>query len=137
MKHKTEWLVRQRDRIGKTEQQNARMTKKGDVIVVKEVPCVWSQAEIMSDDWVIIKTDMELIDAMAYMEREPGFYEEKPLLKIRNKNLDFEALMATVPARFPEQAQRVIPNRNVPFDLPKEYVAEFTKVKPRAPRRND
>ena len=130
---KTEWLVRQVDRVGKTDLENAKLTKTGDVIVVKESPATWSTKELESDAWIIIKTDMDLVDAEFYLKREPGFYEEKPLLKARDKHLSLPTLMKAIreEARFLDERHKEIPNRNTPFILSKEVMSEFTAIKPR------
>ena len=130
MKVVTEWLVRRVDRVGNTPEQDCRMTKRGDVIVVKEAPCAWSQTEMNSPDWIIVQTDMTMNDARAYLEAEHGEAEEVPLLKIRSKGIRMHDLSnhSTVPDH-----KDIHPFRE-PFIISKEVIDQFTAVKAPAQR---
>ena len=86
-----EMLVRRADKINKkSEQLNAMCTKRGDVIVVKETPCVWSQREINDPNYVIVRVDMTIGDAESFLQEEEPITsrEAQPLLKKRIKSLD-------------------------------------------------
>ncbi len=131
---KTEWLVRRVDRVGATEEQDARMTKRGDVIVVKRSPAVWSPNEYAKEDWVLIKTDMEMSDAELYLEQEPGDLEGVPLLKIRNKGLLLDEAVAEMATVDPTQIHKIQPPFSIPFEFSKELIAEYTYIKPPASR---
>ena len=130
---RTEWLVRQVDRVGRTPEDDAKLTKAGDVIVIKRATCNWSQTELESDNWIIIKTNMRMSDARHYIAREPGFYEEKPLLKARNKHLQIPALVQAIrnDDRLLSERPKLKLPRNTPFVLSKEVISEFTRVKGR------
>ncbi len=130
----TEWLVRRVDRVGNTETQDARMTKRGDVIVVRDAPCTWTQKELDNEEWIIVKTDMTMNDALAYLEAEPGEAEEVPLLKIRNKGLRLDQAVAQMAQIDPTQVSKIVHPYREPFIFTKELIDQFTAVKPPAPR---
>lgn len=133
----TEWLVRRVDRVGIGAATDAKMTKRGDVVVVREAPCTWSERERENEDWIIVQSDMTMNDAVAYLEPEPGEEEqEKGLhLKIRNKGLLLDDAVSEMATIDPSQQVKIITPYREPFIFTKELIDQFTLVKPPTPRR--
>jgi len=128
---KTEWLVRLVDRVGTTELKNAKLTKRGDVVVIKPAPCKWTKKEINNPDWIIIKTDMTYEDATLYTHREYGEFEEVPLLKARNKALTLDVIEVELDS---DQKLKYKHPYIEPMELSQEALARLTEIKEAATR---
>ena len=105
-----EMLVRRKDKINKqSEKLDAMCTKRGDVIVVKESPCVWSVPEYENPDWIIIAVNITIGDAEAFLQLEEPIAarEAQPLLKKRMMKLDLDKL--TLKIKDSDKAKDVSP----------------------------
>ena len=129
MQIKTEWLVRRVDKVSSDPVKNAQLTKRGDVIVVKEYPCEWSIKEIESPEWLILQTDVDYIDAIKYLEAQDGFDYQLEGAKRRKKGLDLDKAFKDLPSVAPDQAAKAKDNFKDKFLFAKGIVNAYTRVK--------
>jgi len=77
-----EMLVRNVDKVSDDPRKDARLTKRGDVIVVCEDGWPWSAAESAGNPWAIVKVPGASVDDLAsYLAEEPD--DGTPKLRAR------------------------------------------------------
>lgn len=132
MQIKTELLVRRVDKINPDPELNAQLTKRGDVVVVRESPCVWSQKELDNPEWLIIQSDMDLVDAEAFLESEDGFLsgaEADKTKRRRKKFIDLDQANADLPTQAADQAHKATGNFSIPFQFNASMIAQYARDK--------
>lgn len=97
--HDIEMLVRYVDKTcDYCEDANEIMTKKGDVIAYKKIPCSWSQREYENPDWRILKANNVTEYFMSGLVQpelpEAGISEETHVLRRRGAYIEFSLLPA-------------------------------------------
>jgi hypothetical protein len=129
-----EMLIRRVDKINpNSDVQNARCTKRGDVIVVQPMGFDWSDAEINNPDWILIKVaDLSLGDAETFLlpESPLGEREAQPLLKRRAKSIDLDGLTLDI---IPNEQIHDSGNWSFIFTHTSAQIVNRTVIKPSAP----
>lgn len=129
-----EMLIRRVDKINThSEMRNIQCTKRGDVITVKEKPCVWAQTERDFIEWIIISVDdMAMGDALAFLQKEQPIaaVEAQPLLKKRMMAIDLDGMTTKIKAN--EKAYDVAKWSHA-FTHTKAHIIEYTVIKDPAP----
>ena len=97
MKHRAEFLVRRVDNVSEDAVENATILKRGDVVVVCPSPWEWSEAELTNPNWVIIKSDISMDDALAFISPQKGDARLEPALKLRAKSIDLDSIKLVLP----------------------------------------
>lgn len=95
-----EFIVRTLDRKADDFYQDAKLTKRGDVIAVCPDGWKWSQIELTSPDWVILKVPgMSTDDAAAWLAPEiaqdPA--ASTKTLQVRGSKVDLDILAKVAP----------------------------------------
>ena len=125
-----EMLVRRVDKINlNSEALNSQCTKRGDVIVVKEKPCDWSEAEHDNIEWILLSVDdMSIGDAEAFLQVEQPIAatESQPLLKKRMMSLDLEGMTAKIQSN--EKAYDVARWSHA-FTHTRSHITQYTVIK--------
>lgn len=86
----------------------ARMTR-GDVIHCQPCPCKWSEAELIHPDWMVIKVDIEPIEAQRL--KEPHTAPDGTVLHVRRKNLLLSDIEQEITDTLPTEAAKMAGDR--------------------------
>ena len=126
----SELLIRLKDKTSPDPIRNARLTKSGNVIVVRPYPEKWGTGDISNPDWVIVQTDMPLTEAEAFITEEPGDLTLNPGLKIRKNSVT----IFSIPGQFNKLPQaekdKFIPPYVLPILVSAADLRVGSKIKP-------
>jgi hypothetical protein len=126
----SELLIRLKDKTSPDTIKNARLTKSGDVIVVRPYPEKWGTGDISNPDWVIVQTDMPLTEAEAFIAVEPGDLTLNPGLKIRQNNVT----VFSIPGQFKKlpkvEQDKFVPPYVLPIQISAADLRTGSKTKP-------
>lgn len=88
-----EMLVRVVDKVNPDDpRKDARLTKRGDVIVVQPDGWAWTATELAGDPWIVVKVPgVPESDLSAYLMEEPEDLARPKLLQRRAFKFDIDA----------------------------------------------